>query len=338
MGCCFSLSRDTHSHYAPPTPTEDQQSARSAPPHASSHPSRNPSSLPSHPRHHLRPPIIHPSASSPSRTPVPLTEHINAPIRPHVWHSKRRRWTRSLLDQERKEFFETRVTGRPEVWAALAAALSFMRADDLATAQSIIDAAGLTVPTGDLCQGCYDEQGVLYRLPRCIVSDPENMVVSSGASDDDEEEEVTSDEDGGRDVDVDVGFEGTDDRKFAQDEASGDELIGDEDGHVERQRERRRDEKGKTSERDLVRVKARLSDRDGGDVVVSVRKTQNVGVIARKIQQEVGIPRTQRVRIAYLGKMLKENTPLTEQGWKPGHVINALVVVRRPSSSRASSA
>ncbi|KAL2818269.1 hypothetical protein BJX63DRAFT_383840 [Aspergillus granulosus] len=317
MGCCFSLSRDTH--YAPPTPTEEQSAA--PPPHPTS---RSPTSHHSygHPQHNNLRPSGHTSASS-STEPYqhrPLTEHLNAPIRPHVWNSKRRRWTRSLLDQERTEFFETRVTGRPEVWAALSTALTFMRANDLVTAQSIIDAAGVTVPTGDLCQGVYDEQGVLYRLPRCIVSDPENMVVESAEVD---ERGETTDED------EEGGFE-TDDRKVALDEASGDELIGDGDGVVERERERRRDEKGKTSELDLIRVQARLSDRDGPDIVVSVKKTQNVGFIARKLQQEARVPKTQRIRIAYLGKMLKEHTPLIEQGYKPGNVLNALVVARRP--------
>ncbi|KAL3463321.1 hypothetical protein BJX64DRAFT_257530 [Aspergillus heterothallicus] len=334
MGCCFSLSRDTH--YAPPTPTEEQSAA--PPPHPTSR-SQTSNYRPRHSYgygHHnnnptnTRPPI-HPSASSSSTQPYqhrPLTEHLNAPIRPHVWNSKRRRWTRSLLDQERTEFFETRVTGRPEVWAALSAALNLLRANDLVTAQSIVDAAGLTVPTGDLCQGVYDEQGVLYRLPRCIVSDPENMVAERVGEDADEDRGGTTDED----EDEEGGFE-TDDRKIALDEASGDELIGDgEDGAAERERERRRDEKGKTSERDLVRVKARLSDRGGPDVVISVKKTQNVSFIARKIQQEAGIPKTQRIRIAYLGKMLKEHTPLIEQGYTSGNVLNALVVARRPSS------
>lgn len=147
-----------------------------------------------------------------------------------------------------------------------------MRNEDFGTAQSIIDAAGVTVPTGDLCQGCYDEQGVLYRLPRCIVSDPDNIVVDSG-------------EDGSTDgEDVDVGFEVDDRKDFGDEVESGDELIA-EDGESER----RRDEKGKTSERDLIRVKARLSDRDGEDLVVTVNKAQNVGFLARKVQQEVGV-------------------------------------------------
>lgn len=142
-----------------------------------------------------------------------------------------------------------------------------MRSGDLTTAQSIIDAAGVTVPTGDLCEGCYDQQGALYRLPQCIVSDPENMIEGS-----------SMDESANNDLDGDAMSAG----KFAADEASGDELISDE-------AERRREEKGKTSERDLIKVRSRLSDGRCSDIVITVGKNQSVGFIARKIQQEAGV-------------------------------------------------
>lgn len=158
------------------------------------------------------------------------------------------------------------MSGRQEIWAALSAALSFMRADDYATAQSMIDAAGVTVPTGDLCEGCYDEQGVLYRLPQCIVSDPENMV----------EDDSTSDYPANDDLDI------MSEDKLATDDASADELISED-------TERRRDEKGKASERDLIKVKARLSDREGPDYVLSVGKSHSVGFIARKVHEEAGV-------------------------------------------------
>ena len=200
----------------------------------------------------------------------PLDVHFNAPVRRHIWYSKRRAWTRTQLDRERREFFETRVTGRPEIWAALSTAIALMWTGDFPTAQSIIDAAGVTVPTGDLCQGCYDEQGVLYRLPQCIVSDPQNLVREPFPRRDDDDDDDDDD-----DIDTDPG-------KLSLDEASDDELISDE-------LERRRDEKGKTSERDLIHVKARLSDRGGPDIVVVVNKAQNVAFIARKVQQEAGV-------------------------------------------------
>lgn len=41
------------------------------------------------------------------------------------------------------------------------------------------------------------------------------------------------------------------------------------------------------------------------------------------------IARNQRVRIAYLGRVLKEQVPLVDQGWNPAHVVNALVVSRQ---------
>lgn len=263
---------------------------------------------------------------------LPLSEHYNEPVRLHVWYSKRRTWNRADLDRERREFFETRVTGRPEVWAALSTAITLMRGGDLTTAQSIVDAAGVTIPTGDLCEGCYDEQGVLYRLPQCIVSDPENMAQTnmSAANNTARNSQVTQEEED---------TEALSDGKLATDDASGDELIRED-------LERRRDEKGKTSERDLIRVQARLSDRGGPDLVLSIGKGQSVGFLARKIQQEAGvcfpsshlegcflltdiqIPNHQRVRIAYLGRMLKEHDSLLDQGWQHGHVINALIASR----------
>lgn len=206
---------------------------------------------------------------------LPLSEHYNEPVRLHVWYSKRRTWNRTDLDRERHEFFETRVTGRPEVWAALSTAITLMREGDLATAQSIVDAAGLTIPTGDLCEGCYDEQGVLYRLPQCIVSDPENMVQTTLSTAND----ITRD---GGATQEEEDTEALSDGKLATDDASGDELIRED-------IERRRDEKGKTSERDLIRVQARLSDRGGPDLVLSIGKGQSVGFLARKIQQEAGV-------------------------------------------------
>ncbi|KAJ5301708.1 hypothetical protein N7508_006571 [Penicillium antarcticum] len=250
---------------------------------------------------------------------LPLNEHYNEPVRHHVWYSKRRTWTRAQLDRERTEFFETRVTGRSEVWAAVASAILLMRAGDLATAQSIVDAAGITVPTGDLCEGCYDQQGVLYRLPQCIVSDPENIVVTPDTDATVSERDLGDAGDGDEDDEDELDDNGIHDRKLATDDASGDELI-------EREIERRRDEKGKTSERDLIRVLARLSDRGGPDLVLSVGKGQTVGFLARRVHQEAELADNARVRIAYLGHLLKEQQSLLDQGWKVGDVVNALVV------------
>ncbi|KAJ6145458.1 hypothetical protein N7470_009353 [Penicillium chermesinum] len=249
----------------------------------------------------------------------PLDQHYNSPVRQHTWNSKRREWTREALDR----------------LGALATAITLIRDNDLATAQVILDAAGVTIPTGDLCEGVYDEQGVLYRLPQCIVSDPGNMVAS----------EITEEHgrEGEEDEEEGVGLDG----KIGSGDESEDELIAQD-------LERRREEKGKTSERDLIRVAARLSDR-AADLSVLVNKSQSVGSLARKLQQEAkvcfhhvpsligwrsilrefGVLTTfLRLRVSaspdrVSGRMLKESDSLLEQGWQDGHVLNALVVPRR---------
>ncbi|GJC80513.1 ubiquitin domain-containing protein 2 [Colletotrichum liriopes] len=244
---------------------------------------------------------------------MPLDKHINKPLRRHVWTSKGRAWTRAALDRERADFFDTRVTGRPEVWQSLRAALEVLwdpvgqgaaadGTDGLATAQGILDAAEITLPTGDLAQGAYDQLGSYYPLrsgssPIRTISSrttPQSTALST--------------------------------RDLKDDLAGGEETTEelDEDDNI-----RRREEKGKAvvDARDQLSVLARLSE-TARDVTVNFVKSDSVRVVARKIQEESGLAGAKKVRIAYMGKILKENLSLTEQGWQEGHVVNALVFDR----------
>ena len=155
------------------------------------------------------------------------------------------------MDRERVEFFETRVTGHAEIWATLKVVVGLLHEDDIPTAQSILDAAAITLPTGDLKNGAYDEAGNLYQMPDHIVSDPTNIILDQPRDD----------------VKGELSTEGTDEEEI----------------------ERKRDEKGKSVVKDMVRVKARLSDRGGPDVVVSVGKDQVVRTLARKIAEEANV-------------------------------------------------
>jgi hypothetical protein len=275
-----------------------------------------------------------------------------------VWTSKNRRWTRAALDRERADFFDTRVTGRAEIWQTLHAILQVLwdpegegaAVDDsggLATAQSMLDAAEITLPTGNLAHGAYDNFGNYYAFHEWIISDPVNI--------------VTGDGDGGSaagegDEDNEAGLEGAADSKVVGVEEM-EEILDDEEAV------RRREEKGKAvvDVRDLVTVCARLSE-NSRDIRVSVGKGDAVRLVARKILEESGVcahpvplpplsnydlpkqckqdltyiltieclqlPNDRIIRIAYMGKMLKDNLPLQEQGWVSGHIINALVFPR----------
>jgi len=159
---------------------------------------------------------------------------------------------------------------------------------EVENAQGVLDAAGVTVPTGDLTNGAYDEMGNFYHMPEQVIADPENML----------EEVIRDGLDKDENVDVD------------------DEEL-----------ERRREEKGKSvlKSGDLLKIKARLSDRGGPDIVVMFSKEANVRVLIRKVQEEAGIDGKGKVKIAYLGKILKDGETLLAQGWREGHVVNALV-------------
>ncbi|KAK3323684.1 hypothetical protein B0T19DRAFT_211787 [Cercophora scortea] len=265
----------------------------------------------------------------------PLAQHINKPLRRHEWSSRNRTWTRTALTRERNEFFDTRVTGRQEVWQTLRAALEVLWASDevarnalseplheedgdeeedgpseddpaiaLATAQSILTAADITLPTGDLAQGAYDSLGNYYTLPEHIVSDPTNIAQGPSPSGDGTLEDAKAD--------------------FTAGEETAEENADDDD-----EVQRRREEKGKAvlDIRDQITIRARLSD-GSRDVNVSVGKAETVRSIARHIQEEAHLPPNKKIRIAYMGKILKEVSPLPAQGWKQGHIVNALVFNR----------
>ena len=140
--------------------------------------------------------------------------------------------------------------GRQEIWGALKTVVGLLGEGDLQTSQQILDACHITVPTGDLMNGVYDESGNYYQLPEHMISDPENLMP---------EEKTAS-------------TEGTHDSE----ETDEDEL------------EQRREEKGKAvlKEGDSIKVRARLSDRGGPDITVNLSRGQTVRVLIRRIQDE----------------------------------------------------
>ncbi|KAK5137412.1 hypothetical protein LTR08_008990 [Meristemomyces frigidus] len=279
MGCCHS------SNSAP----ADNASSRTIPanPPATAPNNNDPAQLDGdssgRPNKPIRPPT--PIANSPSinfRHPPP--------------------WSRSLLDRERAAFFDTRVTGRQEVWDALKVACDFQRQGKVAEAQGILNAANVTTPQGRIAiekhkhkrpGGVYDERGEIYDVPDWVVVDPQDIL------EEDEEKDIegaASDDDESHDTDAGQGL-----------------------GVPAQQRV----EKGKAraeSPGSLLHVKARLSD-SSADVSFTLASRHPVSVAMREVRQVSG----KRVRLMYLGKSLREDKTLLEQGWQRGHVLNAMI-------------
>jgi hypothetical protein len=123
-----------------------------------------------------------------------------------------------------------------------------------ATAQQILDAAEVTVPTGDMSEGVYDSFGIFYQVPEHIVSDPRNLVLEVPRTGDEAE-----------------GSEGT------SDEPDEGDLL------------RRREERGKkvVKSSDMMTVKARRSDGDGEaqDLTITVPKRSSVRFLTQRFTE-----------------------------------------------------
>lgn len=296
MGCCFSRPSGPNSPYPGGAANS---SARAINPPPLTLPESASQTNPQTPTRRRR------------RDQGPLDQHINKPLRRHAWSIHDRRWTRRQLAKERAEFFDTRVTGRPEVWQTLHAAIQQLwepvspeaeEDEALATAQSILSAAEVSLPTGNLVNGVYDSLGNYYQLPEWVVSDPDDV--------------LDDDTDDTRDVKGELA--GTED-----DTGAGDEEEDDAEA------EERRAEKGKAvvDVREQITVRARLSE-TGRDFQVTVGKADTVRTVAKRLAQESSLASTKKIRIAYMGKILKETSSLQVQGWQTGHIINAFVFNR----------
>lgn len=201
-------------------------------------------------------------------------------------------WTLEDLAAERKDFFDTRVTGRVEVWQAIKTALEVLWDSDpnrppgttaptqeqqeeaLLTAQSIMMAADITLPTGNLAQGVYDQLGNYYPLPEHVVCNPVNVINASDLPPSEDGDEIDDDE-------GDMGSIGDTKQPYVASSAEDDE--------TDRAAQRRK-EKGKEVEveEETITVRCRLSE-NARDVLVTVPKKSPVRILARRIVEEAKV-------------------------------------------------
>ncbi|KAL2067053.1 hypothetical protein VTL71DRAFT_1477 [Oculimacula yallundae] len=290
MGCCSSTVSGS------PYPAENPNNGNSTSPINSSQPASQ-NMIP-------RPSTNASNHSGPhnQRQHRDLTKHPTKDLKPHIWKSQTRTWTRAQIDAERIAFFDTRTSGRQEIWQAIRTALEILWAggdpeedgERMATAQVILKAAGTTIPTGNLTQAVYDGFGARYDLPDYVVSDPTNLVELPTRS---EEDEGDKSEDGGA--------------------ADEDELLKKEDI---------RRGKAVLNPDDLMDLHVKLSDRENKPLIVSINKQDPVRIVTKKIYDEAGLESPKHLRLAYMGKILSDNKTLQAQGWQEEHVINGYVL------------
>jgi hypothetical protein len=89
-------------------------------------------------------------------------------------------WTRSRLEKERNDWWDTQVTGSQEVWGAIRLASQSLQAGKLKDAQQWLETMECTCPTGCLWKGIYDSTGVMYKIPEWLIVEPEGLVAEGG--------------------------------------------------------------------------------------------------------------------------------------------------------------
>lgn len=74
-------------------------------------------------------------------------------------------------------------------------------------------------------------------------------------------------------------------------------------------------------------MKVRLSDRGGPgqDVTVKIGKYDTTRNLIELVAVKAEVP-ADKIKIAYMGRVLKPNKGFIGQGWQLGHVVNALVM------------
>ena len=170
-------------------------------------------------------------------------------------------WTRTRLEQERTDWWDTQVTGSAEIWAAIRMAAQHLQAGEVTEAQTMLDAAGCTCPSGALWKGVYDPTGVLYKVPEWLVVEPEGL-----ASDDDQSGSGVVRETSGA---AEQGQAGVGTEVEAEAEANeGAELEAEKD------------------ETAAVRIR---TSHDQKDVVVHIRQRETVGAIVQKLKQQTEV-------------------------------------------------
>lgn len=163
------------------------------------------------------------------------------------------------------------MAGRAEIWQTIHAALKALwdpsgleddGTEGLSMAQTILSAAEISLPTGNLSNGVYDSLGNYYALPEWIVCDPTNVI-----DDDDSKSDLST---------------------GADDTAGEDDYLDDPESGS------RREEKGKgvVDVREQVVLCARLSE-NGRDYHISITKSETVRSVARKVAEEASVRTTQ---------------------------------------------
>ncbi|XP_072301867.1 ubiquitin domain-containing protein 2 isoform X1 [Eucyclogobius newberryi] len=198
--------------------------------------------------------------------------------------------TEGQLRSKRDEFWDTAPAfdGRKEIWDALRAAASAFEGNDHPLAQAILDGASITLPHGALTE-CYDELGNRYQLPVYCLSPPVNMI------------EERSDEPDGSDPDSSAADPNSTSGGGGGGGGGGGDpaVVGGE-----------------------TQLRLRLST--GRDLRLTVRATDTVGMMKRRLQSHEGVAANTQ-RWFFSGRPLTDRLRLDQLNISKDYVVQVIL-------------
>lgn len=84
--------------------------------------------------------------------------------------------TLTSLSLRRQQYWESRTTGRTEVWANVRLVCESLLENNWELAETVLDASGLTMTGQDLSPMVYDPTGQSYEIPMWLYRNPSNVV------------------------------------------------------------------------------------------------------------------------------------------------------------------
>jgi hypothetical protein len=111
----------------------------------------------------------------PNALASPTTPNRGRVVKP-LTDSTNMTWTRSRLESERNDWWDTQVTGSQEVWGAIRLAAQSLQLGKMREAQQWLEAMECTCPTGSLWKGVYDKTGIMYKIPEWLIVEPDGLV------------------------------------------------------------------------------------------------------------------------------------------------------------------
>ncbi|ORX85158.1 hypothetical protein K493DRAFT_320010 [Basidiobolus meristosporus CBS 931.73] len=242
-----------------------------------------------------------------------IPEAGNKPLRKKVitWTSETP-ITATQLQSQRDGFWDTAPTyeGRREIWERLRAACE---TSDLVHAQAIVNELHLSVPTGHLSDGCYDELGNRYIVPQYCFSDPTNLITASSESSTKLTIEPPAPEYELEDKKVNPYEEVSDTSKPQAIPAIT---------VTEHPPEPEKEAFGEGTQELTVRLST------GKDVRIKVNPTEDLNCVKTKVCAAENVePSTVNMRFIYLGKIVDQNVTIEATKVPVGGIIQALVVL-----------